>query len=138
MFDAMQMEALFDAARDASHRAYAPYSAFPVGAAILTSSGTIYSGCNVENAAYPVGICAEAGAIATMVAQGEQQIAGIAIYGARANPCMPCGACRQRISEFSNPTTVVITQGHDGALQEHRIAELLPHAFGPRQLASTL
>jgi cytidine deaminase len=136
MIDATQMEALFDAARDVSRKAYAPYSAFPVGAAILTSSGAIHSGCNVENAAYPVGTCAEAGAIAAMVVQGEQQIAAIAIYGAKANPCMPCGACRQRIAEFSNATTLVITRGHDGSLQQHPIAELLPHAFGPRQLAS--
>ena len=136
MFNAMQMEAIFDAARDASHRAYAPYSAFPVGAAILTSSGTVYSGCNVENAAYPVGTCAEAGAIAAMIAAGETKISDIAIVGIKSNPCYPCGACRQRIFEFSDAVTRIhLRDGATGDAITHSIDALLPNAFGPRDLA---
>lgn len=130
------LKTLFDAADKAAARAYAPYSKFFVGAAIRTSSGQIISGCNVENAAYPAGTCAEAGAIAAMIAQGESKIAEIAIVGVKSNPCYPCGACRQRIFEFSDTATRVhLRDGATGEAITHSIDALLPHAFGPRDLA---
>lgn len=129
------LKALFDAADKAAKRAYAPYSNFAVGAAIRTENGAVFSGCNVENAAYPVGSCAEAGAIAAMVAAGETRIAEIAIVGVKSNPCYPCGACRQRIFEFSDASTRVHLRSNDaGEAITHSIHTLLPHAFGPRDL----
>jgi cytidine deaminase len=130
------LKTLFDAADKAAAKAYAPYSKFLVGAAIRTSTGNIIAGCNVENAAYPAGTCAEAGAIAAMVAQGETKIADIAIVGVKSNPCYPCGACRQRIFEFSDTSTRVhLRDGATGEAITHSIDALLPHAFGPRDLA---
>jgi cytidine deaminase len=127
------LKALFDAADKAAAKAYAPYSKFPVGAAIRTSTGNIIAGCNVENAAYPAGTCAEAGAVAAMIAEGETKIAAIAIVGAKSNPCYPCGACRQRIFEFSDASTRVhLRDGATGEAITHSIDTLLPHAFGPR------
>jgi cytidine deaminase len=129
------LKALFDAADLAAQKAYAPYSNFSVGAAIRTTSGHIVLGCNVENAAYPAGTCAEAGAIAAMVAAGETKIADIAIVGVKSNPCYPCGACRQRIFEFSDAATRVhLRDGATGEAITHSIDALLPHAFGPRDL----
>jgi len=130
------LKALFDAADHAAQKAYAPYSNFSVGAAIRTASGHILSGCNVENAAYPAGTCAEAGAIAAMIAAGETKISDIAIVGVKSNPCYPCGACRQRIFEFSDAATRVhLRDGATGEAITHSIDALLPHAFGPRDLA---
>ena len=129
------LKVLFDAADHAAAYAYAPYSNFSVGAAIRTPSGHIIAGCNVENAAYPAGTCAEAGAIAAMVAAGETKIADIAIVGVKINPCYPCGACRQRIFEFSDATTRVhLRNSATGEAITHSINALLPHAFGPRDL----
>ena len=131
----MPIDTLFAAARAARERAYAPYSGFQVGAALLSRGGHTYLGCNVENAAYPSGTCAEQAAIAAMVAAGETDIAAIAIVGSAAEPCFPCGACRQRIREFSSGDTKVIA---GGTLMAERIETtldaLLPHAFGPEQL----
>ena len=126
------LKSLFDAAGNAASKAYAPYSKFFVGAAIRTSSGRIVAGCNVENAAYPVGTCAEAGAIAAMVAQGDTKISDIAIVSLKSNPCYPCGACRQRIYEFSDEATRVHLQDAvTGETITYSIKDLLPHAFGP-------
>lgn len=131
----MPIDTLFDAARAVRERAYAPYSGFQVGAAILSRGGHTYLGCNVENAAYPSGTCAEQSAIAAMVAAGEKDIAAIAIVGSSAEPCFPCGACRQRIREFADGATKVIAGGTLGAEQfETTLDALLPHAFGPEQL----
>jgi len=130
------LKALFDTADHTAIKAYAPYSNFSVGTAIRTTSGQIVSGCNVENAAYPAGTCAEAGAIAAMVAAGETKISDIAIVGVKSNPCYPCGACRQRIFEFSDAATRVhLRDGATGEAITHSIDALLPHAFGPRDLA---
>lgn len=128
------LDALFEAARAIAPKAYAPYSGFSVGAAIRTAEGQVFAGCNVENAAYPVGTCAEAGAIAAMIAAGFTTIEDIAIISPNANPCMPCGGCRQRISEFSTATTRVHVLDHAGAPSSYSIVDLLPHAFGPGAL----
>ena len=126
-----RLDQLFEAAKAVQEHAYAPYSSFPVGAAILTASGRIFAGCNVENAAYPVGTCAEAGAISAMVAAGEQRISQILIIGNGPELVTPCGACRQRIREFSGPETPIHIAGVDGIRAAFTLSELLPHAFGP-------
>ena len=128
------LAALFAAAKAAQAQAYTPYSRFNVGAAILTSNGAIYSGCNVENAAYPQGACAEAGAIAAMALAGERRIAQILVIGDGEGLCTPCGGCRQRIREFADPQTPIHVAGPDGVRASFTLEELLPHSFGPEHL----
>ena len=123
------------AAITARQAAYAPYSEFGVGAALRSESGSIYTGCNVENAAYPEGICAEAGAIAAMVMAGERRIVEIAVAGAGEHLCTPCGGCRQKIREFAADTTPVLVCGPDGLRRRFTLGELLPSSFGPDNLA---
>ena len=119
------------AAREA---AYAPYSRFRVGAAVRTRSGTIHRGCNVENAAYPEGICAEAGALAAMVMAGERHVTAIAVAGGGEQLCTPCGGCRQKIREFAAPETPVLVCGPEGLRETFLLGELLPASFGPDNL----
>jgi len=114
--------------------AHAPYSRFPVGAALRDERGGIHAGCNVENAAYPVGTCAEAGAIAAMVAAGGRRIAAILVCGDGNGPVTPCGACRQRIREFAGPDTPIHAAGPGGVARSFTLAELLPESFGPETL----
>jgi cytidine deaminase len=128
------LDALFAAAKAARERAYAPYSRFSVGAAIRTPSGTIYAGCNVENAAYPQGSCAEAGAIAAMALAGERRIEEIVVVGDGEDLCTPCGGCRQRIREFADADTRVHVAGLEGLRASFTLEELLPHSFGPGHL----
>lgn len=128
---------LFQAAEAARARAYAPYSAFPVGAAVLAGDGSIHAGCNVENAAYPVGQCAEANAIGAMVAAGQARVQAILVIGGRPDDdalCTPCGACRQRIREFAPPDTPVYICGPEGLRRREMLATLLPLSFGPENL----
>jgi cytidine deaminase len=132
--DEATLQALFAVAQTARTRAYAPYSRFRVGAAVLAESGAIYAGCNVENVAFPVGTCAEAGAIAAMVAAGETRIRAVLVLGEGPEPVMPCGACRQRLSEFGAVDTPVHCAGAGGARRSFRLGALLPAAFGPGAL----
>ncbi len=125
------LDALFAAARDAREKAYAPYSRFKVGAALRGVSGRIYAGCNVENAAYPVGTCAEAGAIAAMIAGGETRIAEALVLADSPEPVTPCGACRQRLAEFAGLDTPVHSAGETGLRVTFTLQELLPYGFGP-------
>lgn len=126
---------LFAAAEAIRARAYAPYSKFQVGAAILADDGKVYSGCNIENAAYPQGNCAEASAIAAMIAGGAKKIRRIYVTGPGVAPVTPCGGCRQRIREFAETLDItVISHGVDGAPLETTLAALLPHSFGPEYL----
>lgn len=127
-------EALFKAAEAIRTKAYAPYSKFSVGAAILADDGKIYAGCNIENAAYPVGNCAEASAIAAMIAGGGKRITRIYVTGPGTTPVTPCGACRQRIREFSDLSVTVISHGVDGEPLVSTLEQLLPHSFGPEFL----
>lgn len=115
-------------------RAYAPYSNFCVGAAILSESGAIYLGCNVENAAYPVGSCAEAGAISAIIAGGDKNIAMIAIAGKGTEPCTPCGGCRQRIREFAQEDTPILICDDSRLKLQTTLGDLLPLSFGPDHL----
>ena len=125
---------LFEAARSAQARAYAPYSRFRVGAALRTPSGAIFAGCNVENAAYSQGVCAEAGAISAMALAGERRIAEILVIGDGEGLCTPCGGCRQKIREFAAPETPVHIAGPQGVRARFTLEELLPHSFGPDNL----
>lgn len=120
---------MIESAIKARDRAYAPYSDHPVGAAIRGQSGAIYAGCNVENAAYPLGQCAEAGAIAAMVAGGDRRIAEVVIVGPTEEACMPCGGCRQRLIEFAEVDTAIHICGPDGIRQTLTLGDLLPHSF---------
>jgi len=132
--NAERLDALFAAALAARENAYAPYSHFRVGAAILTPEGEIFSGCNVENAAYPQGACAEAGAIGAMVVGGRRQIAEILVIGDGEGLCTPCGGCRQRIREFAGAQTPIHVAGLQGARASFTLDELLPVSFGPGHL----
>ena len=137
MTAAADLAELLTAAQQAQTRAHAPYSRFPVGAAIRGGSGRVHIGCNVENAAYPLGSCAEAGAIAAMVLAGDDSIEEIVIVGGRDGDgalCTPCGGCRQRIREFARPDLVIHVAGPEGLRQRFTLGELLPHSFGPENL----
>jgi cytidine deaminase len=125
---------LLAAARAVQANAHAPYSGFPVGAALRTPSGAVFSGCNVENAAYPLGTCAEAGAIAAMVAAGEHVIEVILTVADGDRLATPCGGCRQKIREFATASTVVHVAGPDGVRKSYTVDELLPDSFGPENL----
>jgi cytidine deaminase len=128
------ISALFEVAKAAQRQAYAPYSRFKVGAAARTSSGAIFAGCNVENAAYPQGACAEAGAISAMALAGERRLVEILVIGDGEGLCTPCGGCRQRIREFAAPETPVHIAGPEGLRISLTLAELLPYSFGPENL----
>jgi cytidine deaminase len=128
------LAALFEAAKAAQAKAYAPYSRFNVGAAILAPSGAIYPGCNVENAAYPQGACAETGAISAMALAGERRIAEILVIGDGEALVTPCGGCRQRIREFAAPDTPIHIAGPDGVRATFTLDQLLPESFGPEHL----
>jgi cytidine deaminase len=129
------LKELFEAAAKAQARAYAPYSRFRVGAAIRGGSGRIHAGCNVENAAYPVGTCAEAGALAAMILAGDRDPTDILVLGEGEMLCTPCGACRQRLREFGGDRLAIHVAGPDGIRRSFTLAELLPHSFGPDNLA---
>ena len=120
---------LFEAARVAMRNAYAPYSKFAVGAAILTDNGKIFAGANMENASYPEGWCAETSAIAHMVMAGERKIAEVAVIAERMPRITPCGGCRQRLREFGAPSTLVHLCDETGVVETVTLAELLPKAF---------
>ncbi|MBB4123009.1 cytidine deaminase [Martelella radicis] len=122
-------EELFETARKASAKAYAPYSKFPVGAALLTEDGQVFAGANVENLAFPEGICAEGVAIGHMVMGGALKIKAAAVYAPRLALCPPCGGCRQKLAEFSDPDTKVYLCDDGGVRETVTVAELLPHAF---------
>ena len=131
----MNDDALVTAATDARKKAYAPYSGFKVGAALLDENGRIHTGQNVENAAYPNGICAETAAIAMMVQQGGTKIIKIAVSGGdESQLCTPCGGCRQRIREFATDMTHVLICDAISLQADLTLGALLPHSFGPENL----
>lgn len=120
---------LFAAARIAMGKCYAPYSHFPVGAAIRADNGQIYSGANIEVISYPEGWCAETTAISHMVMGGGRQIREIAVIAEKLDACTPCGGCRQRIAEFADPDTLIHLCDQDGVIKTITMTELLPYAF---------
>jgi cytidine deaminase len=125
-------EKLIALATEARRRAYAPYSGYAVGAALLAESGNIYQGANVENAVYPVGTCAERAAIFSAVSAGDREFTAIAVV--TANGGMPCGACRQVMAEFNLDMAVLIADESGRMLQESTVRDLLPGAFGRQDL----
>ena len=114
-------------------RSYVPYSHFPVGAALLCADGTVFTGCNVENAAYGSTICAERTALVKAVSEGRTDFTAIAIAGQGGDYCWPCGSCRQMLYEFAPDLKVIAVRG-DGAFQSALLSELLPRGFGPHSL----
>ena len=126
-------ERLLELAATARSRAYAPYSGFKVGAALLGASGAVYLGCNVENSAYPAGICAERGAIAAAIAAGERSFVRLVVLAGSDRPVPPCGICRQVIAELA-PDARVLLANLDGATEETTPHALLPGAFGAHDL----
>ena len=129
------LEPMLDLARRALANAHAPYSRFRVGACLRAASGRFYAGCNVENAAYPVGQCAEATAIGAMVAAGDRQIVEVVLLTEGARLCAPCGRCRQQLAEFARPDTPVHLCGPEGVRVTTTLGALLPMAFGPDTLS---
>jgi cytidine deaminase len=127
-------ETLIRTALEARQWAYAPYSHYPVGAALLTSSGRIYDGVNIENAAYPTGICAERVAVFKAVSEGERHFVALAVV--TLNGGTPCGSCRQVLAEFGLETQVLIADGEGHLLQESSVGELLPGAFRSESLVA--
>ncbi len=130
---ALDPETVMQAARDAAKRAYAPYSNFHVGAAILTGGSTIHQGANVENASYGLSMCAERNAVAMMAATDpeDREIELVAVFSPNASPCFPCGACRQVLREFGCKEVLVET---GRGLQRYPFDQILPNSFGPEDL----
>ncbi|WP_303672769.1 cytidine deaminase [Vampirovibrio chlorellavorus] len=129
-----QTRSLLNAAQAAAENAYAPYSDFPVGAALLTTSGVLFTGVNVENASFGLTLCAERTAVVKAVSEGHRDFQAIAVWASRRphGSVTPCGACRQVLAEFLSPhTPVILTDESNGQLRILSMAELLPEAFGP-------
>ncbi|MFO1270793.1 MAG: cytidine deaminase [Rubrivivax sp.] len=135
MVDDTTMARLVEAARAVRERAYAPYSKFAVGAAVLDEQGRIHAGCNVENAAYPQGWCAETSALAALVSAGARRALAVAVAGEAPDPVTPCGGCRQKIREFAADDCPVWSADSRGVRARHTLGELLPAGFGPQHLA---
>lgn len=128
------LDALADAARRARERAHAPYSRFRVGAALLDEHGRVHAGCNVENAAYPQSLCAEAVALGALVSAGARRVRAVVVAGDGSEAIVPCGGCRQKLSEFAAADTPVASVDAQGWRARHTLGELLPHGFGPGHL----
>jgi cytidine deaminase len=132
--DDAKLDEMLQAARAMLPNAYVPYSGFHVGAAILNEDGAIRAAVNVENASYPLSVCAERNAAAAMVASGHTRILAVAVATNAAQPTPPCGGCRQVLWEFGDADTPVVAEGAEGVRVRWRLGELLPHAFGPDDL----
>ncbi len=128
-------EEMLKLARAAMEKAHAPYSGFHVGAVVKGANGKLYAGCNVENAAYPEGWCAEASAIAAMLMAGESRITEVAVMGGGDKLCTPCGGCRQRLREFASASTPIHVCGPEGLRRTITLGELIPLSFGPANLS---
>ncbi|MBC7916583.1 MAG: cytidine deaminase [Rhodoferax sp.] len=127
---------LLQAARAALSKAYAPYSKFRVGAAILDDQGRIHAGCNVENAAYPEGVCAEGGALSAMVLAGSTRAKAVLVVGTGGTWITPCGGCRQKLREFCALDTPVLTANETAMGPSYTLSQLLPQSFGPDDLSA--
>ncbi len=131
-----QRDALLSAARAAQKSAYAPYSKFLVGAAVLDDQGRIHGGCNVENAAYPEGVCAEASALSAMVLAGSTQVRAVLVVGTGGAWITPCGGCRQKLREFCAADTPIFTANEAAMGPSYTLDQLLPASFGPDHLSA--
>jgi cytidine deaminase len=132
-----QRQALIDAARRVRLHAHAPYSKFAVGAAVLDEQGRIHAGCNVENAAYPQGWCAETSALAHLVAAGGRRVLAVAVVGVAADPVTPCGGCRQKLREFAADDCPIHIADDQQLRATLTLGQLLPLSFGPDHLKNT-
>jgi cytidine deaminase len=132
--DDAKLDELVGAARAIRERAYAPYSGFSVGAALLDEDGMIRGGINIENASYPLSVCAERNAVASMVMSGFRKILAVAVATDAPTPTPPCGGCRQVLWEFGDADTPVVAEGAGGVRVRWRLGDLLPDAFGPDDL----
>ncbi|HEV2951057.1 MAG TPA: cytidine deaminase [Actinomycetota bacterium] len=132
--DDAKLDEMVRAARAIRERAYAPYSGFWVGAALLNEDGMIRGGVNIEIASYPLSVCAERNAVASMVMSGCKEILAVAVATDAERPTPPCGGCRQVLWEFGDVDTVVVAEGADRVRARWRLGDLLPHAFGPDDL----
>ncbi|CAG9609803.1 cytidine deaminase [Pseudoneobacillus rhizosphaerae] len=130
----MEEKQLIKEALNAREMAYVPYSTFKVGAALLAKDGTVYKGCNIENAGYSMTNCAERTAFFKAISEGVRDFVKLAVVADTEGPCSPCGACRQVISEFCDPEMEVILTNLKGDVQVTTVAELLPGAFSPKDL----
>lgn len=130
----MDIQPIIQVAVAAQANAYAPYSKYPVGAAVLAASGRVYSGCNIENASYGLTICAERVALGTAIAAGERQFLALAIAGGEGTPSMPCGACRQFIAEWAEPSLPISIVSGQGEQVDLTFGDLFPRPFGPKSL----
>jgi len=128
------LDSMLRSARSMIGRAYAPYSNFHVGAAVLNEDGAIRPGANIENASYPMSVCAERNAVAGMITAGQKKILAVAVATDAPAPTPPCGGCRQVLWEFGDADTPVVAEGADGVRARWRLGDLLPHAFGPADL----
>jgi cytidine deaminase len=128
------LQALATAARAAREHAHAPYSRYRVGAALLDEHGRVHSGCNVENAAYPQGLCAEAVALGALVTAGGTRVRAVVVAGNGGDAVVPCGGCRQKLSEFAVADTPVVSVDDASVRARHTLGELLPFGFGPTHL----
>lgn len=137
LWQGKDMSDLRKTAVDVAANAYAPYSNFHVGAAIRAESGAVYAGCNVENVAYPEGTCAEAGAIAAMIAAGDTKLTEVYVVARAPEPVTPCGGCRQKLSEFGSGDTRVTMATTEGKEMVLTLAELLPGAFNIDHMADS-
>ena len=129
-----QLQRLVTAARAAREQAYAPYSRFAVGAALLDEAGRVHAGCNVENAAYPQGLCAEASALAHLVLAGGRQVLAVVVAGDAPQPVTPCGGCRQKLREFAADATPIWSVDGQAVRGRYTLGQLLPESFGPQHL----
>lgn len=136
MLSESEIDRLFRAAKVAQAMAHAPYSGLRVGAAVMGEDGAVFSGCNVENAAYPLGACAEAGALSAFVLGGGRRLRAALVLGEGAALVTPCGGCRQRLREFAAPDAEIFVAGPQGLRARFTLGELLPAAFGPDTLTA--
>jgi cytidine deaminase len=134
LLDPALVQQLWQAARAAHARAYAPYSRYRVGAALLDENGVIHSGCNVENAAYPQGWCAEASALSALIMSGARRVRGVMVVGTGGAWITPCGGCRQKLREFCDPHSNIVSANLDAIGPVYSMDQLLPHSFGPDHL----
>lgn len=130
------VDAMIRRAREVIQRAYAPYSGFPVGACLRGETGRLYAGCNVENASFPEGWCAETSAMAALISAGERRIEEVVVLATSAELCAPCGGCRQRLSEFAGPETPIHLLTESGLRRTVTLGTLLPRSFGKDHLRS--
>ena len=130
-----QLDALLEVARQARERAYAPYSRFAVGAALMDETGRIHAGCNVENAAYPEGLCAEAVALGHLIMAGGKRIVAAVVVGDAEEPVTPCGGCRQKLREFAAPEAPLWVADLGQVALSTTVGDLLPASFGPTHLS---